>query len=415
MPGMGNVSNRTIFCRDNLDVLRGINSDSVDLIYLDPPFNTGKQWRAPIGVSAKGASFKDTWSNQDIDATWSEDYRAEWNPLYQFISGMNFYARASDVSYISYMAIRMIECRRILKPSGSLFYHCDSVMRDYIKVMLDAIFGQRAWVNSIIWCYSGPGKKRGFTAKHDDIFWYAKSADYTNHPLYTPHKSGLHGSGGLGFRDEKYVGDIQALETRGKQMEDWWADITPVGRLKRERTGYPTQKPLALLHRIIRAASNEEDMVLDPFCGCATTCIAAEQLGRQWAGIDVSVKAFDLVRQRLRAEVVADIWDEKSVNFCTDAPARTDAAAAGAAAKWVYVISNKQYPGEYKVGIATDPKARLTAYQTSDPNRGYKLEHKVLTPRYRELEKRIHDTFENRHEWVRASLSALIRALKSAD
>ena len=155
-----------------------------------------------------------------------------------------------------------------------------------------------------------------------------------------------------------------------------------------ERTGYPTQKPLALIHRIIEASSKKDDLVLDPFCGCATTCVASEQLGRQWVGIDVSVLAYELVKQRLKKEVKKDLLEpNKEVNFSTDVPERTDAKKDERLKKWVYVISHPVYAGEYKVGIAKYVEARLNSYQTSDPNRSYKLEYKLETPYFREIER----------------------------
>ena len=180
---------------------------------------------------------------------------------------------------------------------------------------------------------------------------------------------------------------------------------------KKEGLGYPTQKPLALLDRIIKASSNEGDIIFDPFCGCATSCIAAEQLNRQWIGIDVSIKAFEFVKERLKKEVPADMFRGEP-NFSTAPPKRTDEGANMQLKKWVYVISNNQYQGEYKVGIAKDWQARLNAYQTSDPNRAYQCDYKIETDKYRELERYIHEKFENRHEWVRANLEDIIEAMK---
>ena len=188
-----------------------------------------------------------------------------------------------------------------------------------------------------------------------------------------------------------------------------------------ERTGYPTQKPLALLERIIKASSNKGDIVLDPFCGCATTCVAAEKLNRQWLGIDVSHKAFDLVKKRLEKEVQGEkengernLLDyEKEVHFTTTAPKRTDQGKDNLVKKYVYIISNPRYEGEYKVGIAKDYKARLNSYQTSDPDRGYQLAYSIHTPLFREIEKYIHAKFENKHEWVSGKLENIIAAIEN--
>ncbi len=203
----------------------------------------------------------------------------------------------------------------------------------------------------------------------------------------------------------------------GKPTGSLWIDIPNV-TTGLEKTGYPTQKPLALLERIIQASSKKGELVLDPFCGCATTCIAAEKLGRKWVGIDVSIKAYELVQERLKKEVAnpEELFDyKKALRFSTDPPKRTDLRQTDIDQKYVYVISNKAYKNEYKVGIAKDIQKRLNSYQTSDPNRGYKLEHKKLTPRYRELEKYIHTELQSRHEWVKADLETIKKTMKDFD
>lgn len=155
--------------------------------------------------------------------------------------------------------------------------------------------------------------------------------------------------------------------------------------------------------------------MLDPFCGCATTCIAAEKLGRQWVGIDVSIKAYELLKSRLEKEIAdpEHLFDsQKGLYFSTEAPNRTDVNIDSINKKYVYIISNKAYPNEYKVGIAKEWKSRLNSYQTSDPNRGYKIEHTFLTHGYKEIERHIHNHFNNKHEWVQAELSDIINEIK---
>ncbi len=203
------------------------------------------------------------------------------------------------------------------------------------------------------------------------------------------------------------------LSQKGKFPESW-IYIPPLKGNANEYVGYPTQKPLALLERIIKASSHEGDLVLDPFCGCATTCVASEKLGRQWLGIDVSVKAYELVQERLQKEVANPnnlLQYKNEIHFSTQAPKRTDIGEAYQLKKWLYVISNQSYEGEYKVGIASDWQKRLNSYQTSDPNRGYKIEYKKQSTRFRALGKHIHDSFESRHEWVRANLEDIIKAI----
>ena len=199
-----------------------------------------------------------------------------------------------------------------------------------------------------------------------------------------------------------------------------WTDIYSLQTITQSKqyVGYPTQKPIALLERIIEASSNEGDLVLDPFCGCATTCVAAEKLGRKWIGIDVSIKAYELVKQRLTKEIAdpEHLFDSQNdIHFSTDPPKRTDEGATDVEKKFVYIISNKAYPGEYKVGIAKDWQARLNSYQTSDPNRGYNLEYKLQTPHFRAIEKHIHDTFKSKHEWVQGDIQAIRDEIQKHD
>lgn len=162
-----------------------------------------------------------------------------------------------------------------------------------------------------------------------------------------------------------------------------------------------------MLKRIIEASSNKYDVVLDPFCGCATTCVAAEDNQRKWIGIDVSVKAYELVKERLDREVAhpdALPTYRNEIHLKSSPPKRTDIGASVRETKYVYIISHPKYSGEYKVGIAKDVKSRLNAYQTSDPDRSYKLEFSHATHLYRQTEAYIHEHFENKHEWVKADL-----------
>ncbi len=200
--------------------------------------------------------------------------------------------------------------------------------------------------------------------------------------------------------------------------------MTCATRVVQQTLGYPTQKPLALLERIIKASSRKGGLVLDPFCGCATTCVAAEKLGRRWIGIDVSHKAYELVNMRLAKELEAQSDTELfgkhkgfdlGIAYSTDPPKRTDTGKDYREQKYVYVVSNKVYKDEYKVGIANNIQKRLNNYQTSDPNRGYKMEYKVLTHNFRDMENYIHTEFQSRHEWVKADLETIKNAMKHFD
>ena len=325
-----NWAAQTVWTADNLHVMRGMNSASVDLVYLDPPFNSKTDYAAPIGSAAAGAAFKDTWTLTDIDAEWinlmEDRHPAVWRVL---LAAMT----ASDKSYLAYMAVRLLEIHRLLKPCGSLWLHCDPTMSHYLKLLLDAIFGRRQMLNEIVWAYTGPGNvTRHFKRKHDVILYYARGTDWTFNTdavrvpysdatllrrRYTEGDTGI-AAGLSGSRDESTV---QAEFGGGKVPEDWWTDIPTGGQIPRsERVGYPTQKPLRLLHRIITASSNPGDLVFDPFCGCATTLVAAHDLTRNWAGIDISAKAAELVVERIadRQGLFSGIVHR------TDLPKRTD-------------------------------------------------------------------------------------------
>ena len=328
-----NWKNRTIWTGDNLDIMRGMNSESVDLIYCDPPFNSNRRYSAPIGSEAAGAAFKDSWSLSDIDEA-LHGLIAETEPaLYSVIDAASQAHGKSMKSYLLMMASRLLEMRRILKATGSLYLHCDPTASHYLKLTCDAIFGRANFRNEIIWCYTGPGspKMRQFNRKHDVIFWYSISKNWCfnleavriNHDAKTKGNFKGKGSG--------FAADTYAL-AQGKVPETWWPQgkgngLAIAARQKTQYVGYPTQKPLALLDRIIRASSNAGDTVLDPFCGCATACIAAERLEREWVGIDLSEKAAELVLIRADRELGSGIAHGRTLfglAHRTDIPKRTD-------------------------------------------------------------------------------------------
>ena len=303
-----NIKPRTIFCHDNLDVLRGINDECIDLIYLDPPFNKQDMFTAPIGTAEGSISFQNTWGTEALKKEWVDELKGEKN-LTQYLKNVRDFSGASKYSYLVFMAIRLKEMKRILKSTGSIYYHCDLVMSHYIKLLLDIIFGEDGFRNDISWCYTAPSvTKRFFPRKHDSIFFYVKdpsqyifNADAVRVPYQKESKVGGKNPQKLGGYEMKKVG-------KSKLIMDWWSDIAPIRGNMGEGLGYPTQKPIALLERIIKASSNEGDIVLDPFCGSATTCIAAEKLDRKWIGIDISRKAYDIMRERLERELSADMF-----------------------------------------------------------------------------------------------------------
>ena len=355
---------------DNLDIMRGMNSESVDLIYLDPPFNSNQDYAAPIGSEAAGAAFKDTWTLDDVDLAWHGEIAEQHPALYAIIGAAREAHGAAMQSYLIMMGIRLLEMRRLLKPTGTIYLHCDSTASHYLKLLMDAVFGQRNFRNDISWKrfnFHADAKRFGRVA--DNLLFYSKSDRYIFNQQRVPYSKeyinskfthqdpdgrrfrldNLNPPGGRGpiyefnsvsrpwrFSEEKMrklheQGRIYTKSTipqlkryldelPGQAVYSIWVDIPPINPRAKERLGYPTQKPLALLERIIQASSNEDDIVLDPFCGCATACVAADRLHRKWVGIDLSPLAARLVRKRIQAEgpLLYDLIHR------TDIPKRTD-------------------------------------------------------------------------------------------
>ena len=339
---------------DNLDIMRGMNSESVDLIYLDPPFNSNRNFAAPIGSEAAGAAFKDTWTLADVDLAWHGEIAEQHPALYAIIDAAKEAHGASMQSYLIMMGVRILEMRRLLKPTGSMYLHCDPTASHYLKLLMDAALGQDKFRNEVVWRRTtAHSDSNRYGANIDIILFYTKRNKWTWNPQYQPYDEeykkrfkrkdpdgrawtddnltakGLSGGGyeyeykGAtslwrvpletmqrldaenrlhftktgGIRIKRYLDEM-----KGRPVQALWDDIDAINSQSRERLDYPTQKPLALLDRIIRASSNKDDMVLDPFCGCATACVAADRLDRQWAGIDLSPLAAKLVRSRIQAE-----------------------------------------------------------------------------------------------------------------
>jgi len=300
----------TFYTHDNLYVLSGLNSGSVDLIYLDPPFNSKRMYSAPVGSKAAGASFKDIWTWQDVDEYHLDSLAVNYPDLTKFITSVGRIHGKPMMAYLTYMAQRIIEMHRILKDTGSLYLHCDPTVSHYLKILLDFVFGKNNFRNEIVWCYSIGGKsKRTFGKKHDIIFFYSKSCHYTfiEKGASIARKPNSHMKTDIDEMGRVYQEKIDKKTGKryiyyldeGKIAEDYWTDIETLNREDKERTGYPTQKPLALLRRIILASSNEGNIVMDPFCGCATTCVAAQQLNRRWIGIDIKKQPVKILIERL--------------------------------------------------------------------------------------------------------------------
>lgn len=339
-----NIANKTIFTGDNLPILRGINSECIDLIYLDPPFNSNANYAAPIGSKAAGAEFKDTWSLNDLDVAWLDLIETKYPSVNRVIQAA---MTDSNKSYLIYMATRLLEMHRILKTDGSIYLHCDPTMSHYLKLLMDAIFGRKNFRNEIVWHYEKwTNTARYFQRNHDIIMMYSATGNYIFNKQYgelTERQKQLISAGyNAGSSSGKKIVRIYDRENpkvksrlptwvqegrtvydvpmpKGKAISDVW-NISVLNSQAKEYTGYPTQKPLALLERIIGASSNKDGIVLDPFCGCATTCVAAERLQRNWIGIDISPKAVDLVVDRIKT----DQGLFQNIIHRTDIPLRTD-------------------------------------------------------------------------------------------
>jgi len=314
-----NWQNRTLFHGDNLKFLRAMNSESVDLIATDPPFNKGRDFHATPDSLAAGAKFQDRWSwERDVHEEWTDQITDDHPRLMEAIESARYAHSDGMGAYMCFMAVRLLAMRRVLKPAGSIYLHCDPTASHYLKAVMDAIFGWRNFRNEIVWCYKsgGASPKRRFSKKHDLILWYSKSKHYTFNAQ--EEKSYNREFKPYRFKGVKeYQDDIGWYTLVG--MKDYW-QIDMVGRTSKERVGYPTQKPSPLYERMIRASSNEGDIVLDPFAGCATTLVAAEKLDRQWIGMDIWEGAHKLVVDRLKD--VTGLLGE--VTYTTEIPERTD-------------------------------------------------------------------------------------------
>jgi site-specific DNA-methyltransferase (adenine-specific) len=375
----------TLYTNDNLFVLYGMNSEIADLIYLDPPFNSKRMYSAPVGTKAAGASFKDMWTWDDINEAYLDKLVDKYPHLVSFIQSIGTMHSKAMMAYVTYMTQRLIEMHRVLKPTGSIYLHCDPTASHYLKNVMDGIFGSNNFRNEIIWKRTNNPKGSQFKAKkygqyNDVIFFYAKSKDayfeldnakkqltdkelLKKYSLIDEHgryyKGPIECSPTMGDRPNlcyeykgyrnKYAsgwrmtkerlielderGDLgwgengspfrklRPHDDRGHPISNLWDDLPRIQSKAKEATGYPTQKPLALMHRIITASSKVGDLVLDPFCGCATTCVAAEQLQRKWIGIDVEEKAVSELIDRL-----SDDGQDLFTNFIhlTKPPQRTD-------------------------------------------------------------------------------------------
>ncbi len=260
---------------------------------------------------------------------WVDAIQDDWPPVWAVIEAARAASGEDMAAFLCWLGVRLLECHRVLKDTGSLYLHIDHTAHAYVKCLLDGIFGRKNFRNEVVWSYKTGGASRSnFSRKHDTILFYSLNSHYAfnlqKEKAYTKSKSRRPGIINYGSGNAEFFEDKEGVYNL-VNMRDVW-DISYIGSTDIERTGYPTQKPLALYERIIQASSNPGDMVLDPFCGCATTPVAAERLGRRWIGIDVWEGAYDLVAQRLNdsRQLLTEIPPE--VVKLTDPPERTDYA-----------------------------------------------------------------------------------------
>jgi DNA modification methylase len=309
-----------LYYGDNLDVMRRhVATESVDLIYLDPPFNSDRTYNLIYkGSQVQERAFVDTW-------TWDDNAENSFReltdripqgvhvppPLREMMLTLKAFLdeHRDMLAYLSMMAIRLVEMRRVLRKTGSIYVHCDPTASHYLKLVLDTIFGPENFRREIIW---RSGWVSGFKTKtanwirnHDTLLYYLRDRreafTFNKDLAYKPHEDGYKRRGGGG-------------NPKGIAIDDVWDEValySPwIKSFSTEKLGYMTQKPLALLERIVSVSSNEGDLVLDPFCGCGTTALAAERLGRKWIGIDIAIRAMDIVKDRLDEKFPTRVWTE---------------------------------------------------------------------------------------------------------
>lgn len=255
---MAYLETSVLYCDDNLRRLSQFPAECVDLIYLDPPFFSNRTYEVIWGDEAEVRSFEDRWEG-----------------------GIHV--------YVNWLRERMMEMHRVLKPTGSIYLHCDWHASHYLKVMMDDVFGRENFLNNVVWCYGlGGSSSRYWPRKHDDLLWYSKKRD--SHY----------------FEADRIPATSNRMKGQDKKALDYW-DIPTINNQAKERLGYPTQKPEALLERVVRSSSKPGDTVLDPFGGCGTTLVAAERLGRRWIGVEISPTAVRLMHWRMHKVGARDI------------------------------------------------------------------------------------------------------------
>lgn len=340
----------TLYLGDCLNVLReSIPDESVDLVYIDPPFNSKRDYNIFFDdkeIQTQRIAFEDTWTLKNITDSLAELHTLKTDNLYYLLLTYQKVAPHA-FPYLTMMSLRILELHRVLKPTGSFYLHCDPTMSHYLKTACDTIFGEKNYQNEIIWKRTfNSGSSKSIAQKYptntDTILFYTKSSEFTFNKSFRPYSEGALkrydkvDEEGRRFKwnpmktvskerleDMIARGEAKIIptskypvykhyfdESKGAPIDNLWIDLEQMGTKSAERLGYPTQKPKALLERIIKASSNEGDTVLDGFCGCGTTVDAAESLHRNWIGIDISPIAISLIKRRLK-----DTYEESLNKF----------------------------------------------------------------------------------------------------
>ena len=321
------MAENTLYYGDNLNVLRRhIQDETVDLIYLDPPFNSKATYNVLFGekngsqATAQIKAFDDTWTWDQSSAQSYQEVVEGGGKVSQAMQAFRTLLGDNDMlAYLSMMAPRLMELRRVLKPTGSIYLHCDPTASHYLKMLMDAVFEARNFRNEIVWergTASG-GKAGGnkHVPNHDIILFYSKDVKnsffrrqyipYTE--AYIEQRFKYTDESGRRYRLQLGNRRQYLDESKGKPTSDIWVDIFPINPMAKEKLGYPTQKPEALLERILQASSNKGDLVLDPFCGCGTAVAVALRLNRRWIGIDITQAAIRTIKERLKDTFGSDL------------------------------------------------------------------------------------------------------------
>jgi DNA modification methylase len=420
-----------LYYGDNLDVLRRyVRDETVDLVYLDPPFNSRQDYNVLFAEkdgsrsSSQIRAFEDTWEwNLDSQRAYEGIVEAGGRVADAMRAFHTFLGNSDMMAYLAMMAPRLVELRRVLKETGSIYLHCDPTASHYLKILMDAVFGGQAFRNEIIWKRShahSDGKQgaRHFGRVTDTLLFYSKGECSTWNPIYTPYDQGyvdrdyrridsdgrryridnLQGPGGAEKGNPRYevmgvtrywryskekmaklIDDGRVVQTRagavpqykryldemsGVPVQNLWADLPPLNNRSKEMLGYPTQKPEALLERILKASSNEGDLVLDPFCGCGTTIQVAQKLNRRWIGIDITHLAIGLIKTRLDDSFKDQVPPIRTTYEVVGEP--TDVAGAAALAEqdkyqfqWWALGLVRARPAEQKKGADRGIDGRL--------------------------------------------------------